>query len=151
MTPTDSQTPKMSHKQETALAALLTAPTIAIAASAAGISEATLLRWLKDEQFATAYRDARRAVVSHAVTKLQAGCASAVRTLLAVAEDAEAPASSRVSAARSVLDFSMKAVELEDLAERVETMEQRLAAHLLIALLTHVGNRSGSLFRSPGV
>jgi hypothetical protein len=31
---------------------------------------------------------------------------------------------SEISAAKSIMDFSLKAVELEDLAERVETLER---------------------------
>ena len=127
MTTSDSSTPKMERKRETAIAALLVAPSIEAAAKSAGISEATLLRWLKDEAFATSYRDARREVVSQAVTQLQSSCGLAVKTLCDIAEDSEAPASSRVAAARAILDTSIKAVEIEDLAARIEMLEQLTA------------------------
>lgn len=128
MTASDSSTPKMGHKQEKAVAALLSEKTIAGAASLAGVSEATLLRWLKEEGFATAYRTARREVVTHAVCRLQRASSEAVDTLCAVASDATAPASSRVAAARAILDASLRAIEIEDLGTRVEEMEARLAA-----------------------
>jgi len=39
---------KLSRKQEQAIAALLTCPTIEQAAKAAGVGETTLWRWLQD-------------------------------------------------------------------------------------------------------
>jgi DNA-binding MurR/RpiR family transcriptional regulator len=128
MTANDSDAPKMSRNQEKGLAALLSERTIAAAAQSAGISEATLLRWLKEETFANEYRAARREVVSHAITQLQSACSDAVAALCSIAEDATAPASSRVAAARTILDTSIKAVELEDLAARIERLEQMQAA-----------------------
>jgi DNA-binding MurR/RpiR family transcriptional regulator len=114
---------KLTPKQETAIAHLLSERTIAAAATASDISEATLLRWLKKPEFATAYRDARREVVTHAITGLQRSCSEAVATLLAIATNPEAPAAARVTAARTILDTSIRAVELEDLAARVEALE----------------------------
>jgi len=45
-----------------------------------------------------------------------------------VAEDREAPASSRVAAARTILEQSIGAIELMDLQERVEMLEKMLPA-----------------------
>jgi hypothetical protein len=117
---------KLSRNHERAIAALLSAPTIAEAAKAAGIGEATLGRWLKDERFATAYRDARRAVLSVAMNRIQRAIDKAVSTLEAVMDDTQAPASARVSAARSVLEMSAKTIELDDLAARVAEIERSL-------------------------
>jgi DNA-binding MurR/RpiR family transcriptional regulator len=113
----------MTAKHEKLLAALLCSPTIQGAAKVAGISEATALRYLKEAEFSDAYRDARREVVSHALTGLQAACSEAVKTLREVATDITAPASSRVSAAKSILEMSVRSIELDDLAARVETLE----------------------------
>jgi ribulose 1,5-bisphosphate carboxylase large subunit-like protein len=46
--------------------------------------------------------------------------------LRSVCEDSEAPASARVSAAKAILDGAVKAVELQDLAARVEELEAAL-------------------------
>jgi len=116
----------MTDKQEKLLATLLCEPTIEKAAIAAGISEATALRYLKDSEFVEAYRSARREVVNHALTTLQRGCSEAVATLLAVANDSQAPASSRVSAAKAILDTSIRAVEIDDLGARLKVLEELL-------------------------
>jgi tRNA U55 pseudouridine synthase TruB len=110
--------------QEAALAALLTCANIEIAAKKAKVGARTLYRWLaEDAAFREQYRAARREIVSHAIGQMQRNCAVAVRVLAEITEDADAPASSRVSAARAILDTSVKAVELDDLAARIEALE----------------------------
>jgi hypothetical protein len=114
---------KLSRKQEALIAALLLAPTLADAAHTAGIGEVTAWRWLKEPTFQTAYREARRAVVQQAITKAQRATGTAVETLVTIMQDVNAPASARVSAAKTVLDISVKAVELEDLEQRLAALE----------------------------
>ncbi|MFA7468121.1 MAG: transposase family protein [Desulfotomaculaceae bacterium] len=115
---------KLTRKQEQAIAALLLQPTIAEAARSANIGETTLWRWLQVEGFQVAYAKAKKEAVAQAVARLQQITSKAVDTLQAVMEDEEAPASSRVTAARVVLETSLKAIELEDLAARVEQLEK---------------------------
>jgi DNA-binding MurR/RpiR family transcriptional regulator len=119
---------KLSRKQEVAIAALLTCPTLAEAAQRAGISEPTLGRWLRRDDFQTAYRQARREAVSQAIAHLQRVSGEAVETLRAIMADGKAPASARVTAARAVLEVAIKAVELEDLEARIADLEARLTA-----------------------
>lgn len=115
---------KKSRKEDGALAALLAYPTIGEAAKAAGIGESTLLRWLQDPEFYERFMKARRQAVSHAVSRIQQATTTAVDTLAEVMQDAEAPPASRVSASKTVLDIAFKAVELEDLAVRIEALER---------------------------
>jgi len=51
---------KLDDRAEAAIAALLTERTHALAATKAGISEATLARWLQASAFQKAYKAARR-------------------------------------------------------------------------------------------
>jgi hypothetical protein len=118
--------PKMSRKQELAIAALLREPTIHEAAEAVGIAPITLLRWLQVPTFRDSYRVARRQVVEVAIAQLQAATIEAVETLRKVMADDEAPASSRVSAARTALETAIRGIELLDLEARVERMERAL-------------------------
>ena len=114
---------KLSRKQEVAIAALLTCSAITDAAHQCGIGAVTLHRWLKDATFQTAYREARRAVVQQAIVQVQHATGTAVQTLLAVMQDANAPASAKVSAAKAILETAVKAVELEDLEARIVALE----------------------------
>ena len=49
---------KLNRKQEQAVVALLTEPTIAKAAEAIGVGEKSLRRWMNLEQFGETYRQA---------------------------------------------------------------------------------------------
>jgi len=116
----------ISRKQDTAIGALLSQPTILAAAESVGVGESTLRRWLKDGDFLTAYRAARREAVSQAVGHLQGACSVAVLALTDISQDVNCPASARVSAARTVLELALKGVELEDLTVRVEELESQV-------------------------
>ena len=115
---------RLTRKQEKAVCALLSEPTIVAAAEKAGVAEITVRRWLKLPAFLSRYREACRQMVDTAIGRLQEACAEAVVTLREVMGDAEAPVSSRVTAARAVLEMSLKAVELQDLEVRVDALEE---------------------------
>jgi len=114
------------QREEQAIAALLSEPTIAAAATKAGIGESTLLRWMAEPDFKARYRAARRSLVEGAIGRLQQAATMAVdaltRNLTCGIPAVE------VGAAKSVLDQAVKAVELVDLAERVEALEQAAEA-----------------------
>ena len=113
---------KRPRQEEAAIAALLSEPTIAEAAQKAGISKSTLLRWLAAPEFKARYRGARRSVVEGAIGRLQQASTQAVDAL--VRNLTCGTPAVEVGAARSILDQSVKAIELVDLAERVEQLEQ---------------------------
>jgi hypothetical protein len=96
---------------------------MAKAAATAGVGEVTVWRWLQIPEFKEQYRLANWEVVSQAVGHLQGACSVAVLALTDISQDVSCPASTRVSAARTVLELALKGVELEDLAVRVEELE----------------------------
>jgi DNA-binding transcriptional MerR regulator len=114
---------KLSRKQDQAITAMVTCASITEAAAQCGLAEVTLRRWLKQDGFQQAYRDARRAVVQHAIVQVQRATGEAVETLRAVMQDTDASASARVSAAKAILETAVKAVELEDLEARIAALE----------------------------
>ncbi len=117
---------KLNAKQERALVALLDCGEIKEAAETAGITKVTLWRWLQSPEFQSRYRAARRQLVETAIAQLQSDCTIAVRVLREVAEDKQAPASSRVAAAKTIIEQSIGAIELMDLQDRVEMLEKML-------------------------
>jgi hypothetical protein len=117
---------KYGRKQEEAIAALLSQRNVEEAAKATGVSPKTLLRWLQVPEFQIAYRDARRAAFGQSIARLQQASSAAVSTLLKVMVDPNAPASSRVRAADSVLDHTLKAIEVEDIEVRVAAIERSM-------------------------
>ena len=117
---------KMSRKQEGAIAALLTAPSVAAAAEVAGIGVQTLIRWMRDADFARAHLAARREAVSQASARLARACGDAVEALQATAADAATAPGTRVNAARAILEYAYRAVEVDDLAPRLAELEALL-------------------------
>ena len=116
---------KFGRKQEEAIAALLTQRNIEESAKAIGIVPNTLLKWMKDPQFDTAYREARRAAFRQSIARLQQASSAAVTTLLKLMVEPGPPASVKARAADSVLDHAAKAIELEDIEARVAELERQ--------------------------
>jgi hypothetical protein len=117
----------LSPKQEKALASLLALGEVKAAAKDARVGETTLWRWLKDEAFAAAYREGRRKMAEAGASSLTAASAKASKVLLDIAEDKQASASARVSAARAIIEHSFKTIEMLDLLPRVAALEKTLA------------------------
>jgi hypothetical protein len=115
---------KFGRKQEEAIAALLTQRNIDEAAKTIGIAPNTLLKWMKEPGFDAAYREARRLAFRQSVARLQQASGAAVSTLLKVMLDVNAPHSTRVRAADSVLDHAAKAIEIEDVEARESDLER---------------------------
>lgn len=115
----------VTARQTRAVLALLSAPSHEEAAQAAGISHTTLYRWLAhDELFIDAYREARRVAVEQAIARLQQSSSEAVEVLRSIMQGQGHPAAARVTAARTVLEMSLKAVELEEIAGRLAALEE---------------------------
>lgn len=117
---------KQSRKQDLAIMALLTEKTLKNAAEKVGIGEATLWRWMQEEEFKEKYREAKQQAVSHVTARLRQSMTIAVDTLIEIAENGKAPAKARVDASRTLLEFGFKAHEMEDLQQRVEQLEEQL-------------------------
>jgi hypothetical protein len=123
---TDTLTPR----QEKAIGYLLAEPSIRQAAQRAGIPEKTIYNWLGTPAFAEAYRLARREAANQAIAQLQQYSSTAARVIVSIMVKESTPIALRLSAARTVLEFAVKAVELEDLAARLEALERAYAAKL---------------------
>jgi hypothetical protein len=119
---------KFERKKEEAIAALLTHRNIEEAATAIGIATKTLLRWMKEPEFDSSYRYARRAAFGQSVARLQQASGAAVTTLLKVMVDSNTPASTKVQAADSVLNHTAKAIELDDIEARLSDLERATEA-----------------------
>jgi hypothetical protein len=115
---------KFGRKKEETIAALLTQRNVEEAAKSIGISTQTLVRWLKVPEFQVEYREARRAAFGQSIARLQQASSAAVSVLVKIMIDPNAPHSTRVRAADSVLDHAVKAIEIEDIDVRVSALEE---------------------------
>ena len=121
---TDDLQRALTPVQERAIIALLNEQTISRAAGVAEVGQRTLYRWLRQPEFSRAYREARREAFGQAIALTQRYAPVAVNTLVQVMMDDGAPSSSKVAAATTLLRFGREGIELDDLAVRVEALEQ---------------------------
>ena len=115
---------KLTVRQHKALSALMTEPNVGKAAIAAEVPERTLRAWLKKPDFDAAYRAARRESVQQATARLQYASSAAVSVLCQLMTRDTVHASIRLSAAKTILELSIKAIEIDDLAARLEALER---------------------------
>ena len=115
---------KFGRKKEEAIAALLSHRTLEVASRAVGITPNTLMRWQKEPEFQTSYREARRAAFGQCIARLQQASGVAVTVLLKVLADPATPASVKVRAVDSVLSHAAKAIEIEEIEARVAVLER---------------------------
>lgn len=94
------------------------------AARAIGVAPNTLLKWMKDREFAAAYRKARSAVVTQSIARLQRSTGAAVATLQKLMVDPNSPASTKGQAAKAILLLAIKGVELDDFEARLDDLER---------------------------
>ena len=114
---------KFGRKKEDAIVALLTTRTVEEAARAVGVSTKTLLRWMKELEFDTAYRAAKRAAFGQSIARLHQLTSAAVTTLGKVMLEPGTPPATRVRAADSILNHTSKAIEIEEIEARVAALE----------------------------
>jgi len=119
----------LTPKQRRAVELLAAGYSYREAASELGIGEATLRRWRKKAHFAEALREAEKAVWDATLRKLRALGEKAVRALGKALDDPEGTPSSRIAAARAVLEMGARAeafARLEELERRLASLEERI-------------------------
>jgi hypothetical protein len=114
----------ITPRKEKALAALLTAPTRTAAAKTAGIGESTLRMYMKDPEFVEAYRAAVDAQLAEATDYSRQLLTPALEALRDILQDPGATAGARVNAARTVLEYSARLIDTNDLARRLEDIKR---------------------------
>ena len=114
----------LTQKQNRALLALLTHPTREEAAKAAGITSKTLRTYLEDPVFQAAYKAALAELLEDATTQAKQSLNPALTALREITEDREQQSQARVSAARSLLEYSLKLTEQVDILTKLEELEK---------------------------
>ena len=114
----------MTPRQEKALAALVTSPTIKAAATAAGIDYRTIRRYLEDPDFLQEYRHITTELLADARMRGQQLLSPALDTLAEICTNPAAKNAERIAAARSLLEWACRLTELTDIVERLEALER---------------------------
>jgi len=86
------------------------------------VHESTLRRWLAEPEFAKAYERARSQVLQATGTLLRNKALAAVLVLGEIMASDQSKPMTRVAAARGVLEFCFRSVEMDGLQEIRETL-----------------------------
>lgn len=113
----------MRSDKEKALSALLTSDTKAEAARKAGISDRTLRTYLADPAFNAEYQRRKKKLLSDATHQMQQSMKIAVSTLRGIIQKQESKDSDRITAARLILEYSLRYTEITDILSRIEELE----------------------------
>jgi hypothetical protein len=113
----------LSPRQNRAIAALMTTPTIGQAAEAAQVSRAQLSRWMALPEFQAELERERRAMMKAATDALRQAAGEAVAALRRVLKDPETSPAVVVQAASAVLSHAYKAAEQADVVARLDALE----------------------------
>lgn len=105
----------MTPRKIKAIQALLRCPTKQEAAREAGIAESTLRSYLADLEFQAELRKAFARMVDDAANDLKRTLSPAIQALQSIVADEEQSASARISAARSLLEYSLRYSEFSDI------------------------------------
>lgn len=134
-TPADGLSPapkghgaKSAAVRQRAIVALLSEPSLGLAAKRCGVGERTLRRWMaNDEAFQAELANARRATFEAGLVRVQALAELAVQTLEELLGAKKHPAV-RLGAARTVLEMATASHDAEVLLNRVNDLLARVRA-----------------------
>ncbi len=124
-TNTTNKTPgkALTAQQQRAIRAMLTARTVEDAAKAAGVSRATMFRWLADASFCDELRRAERDALATVTRRLTALAVDAAQVLDDTMSDPDAKRADKLRAADIALGKMLDLRKLYDLEERVAALE----------------------------
>jgi DUF438 domain-containing protein len=103
---------------------LLEARSIEEGCKRAGVSKATVYEWLKDDVFRNELKRQRNLIIDSAADTLKANIAKATETLVKHLDSEHE--NIIIRAAESIIEFTQKALEHEELERRIEALEARL-------------------------
>ncbi len=118
---TSQASPPLSHRQELAVAAILSCATLEAARQKTRVGKTTLFKWLKQPSFQTALQRQRTALVDQAFNRLRVAMTQATEKLIELLGAPEPGIQLR--AAQTILEHGIKAEELQALERRLEAIE----------------------------
>lgn len=118
---------KITPQQQRAIAALLSTRNVAEAARTAKVGNRTLHRWLDDPTFRAHLASAEGNLIDAATRRLLQYQDAALTVVLTIMADQRHPASVRLRAATSVIDYMLQLRELRNVEQRLSALEQAYA------------------------
>lgn len=105
---------------------ILTTSTYEEAAEKSGVSKSTLYRLRKDAEFQDIINQVKNGMFQDTLKKAQAYSMESLETLRTIMNDEAATDSSRVSAARTILELGLNSAEQEMIIHKIEELERMM-------------------------
>ena len=121
---TITQKPELSGRQLAAIHGLLEFGTVDAVARKLKISRSTLYSWLNQELFRSQLEKERKSIYQNGLERLKAATEKAAEALIQLLESKDRR--ERRFAAKDIINFAIKAVESQDLEERISHLEELL-------------------------
>ena len=116
---------KSKISDEKLLAVLTVTPTVTAAAAALGCGTRTIFRRLESPAFREQYERMQRDALLTASAGLYGRVGAAVDTMAEIMTDGQAGASTRLQAARLLIDAALRVAEVVDIEQRLDALERR--------------------------
>lgn len=115
----------MAKNREVIAMNLLTSGSYQECCERCGISEKTLRKLRRDPDFQEIVKQTKKEMFQVSMDKAQASSIKALEVLNSIMSDTTATDSSRVSAARTVLELAYSSVEQEEILSKLDEIERR--------------------------
>ena len=111
------------RRSEEVIAALMAGRSMRQAAQDCGIGYRTLKEWFASPWFRAEYGAAKQQLLDATINQLRSIGSEAVSGLYDVVTNVANPPAARVSAARAILEVLLRAMEVQDISERLARLE----------------------------
>lgn len=114
---------KLSIKQELAINELLKGNSIVDSAKNIGISEATLNRWIANDQFKLVLNDRKKKIVDNCIESINLMGNKAIKVLNNILDNENASDNIKLNASKTVLDMILKFNEQNNIIDKIQEIE----------------------------
>lgn len=125
---------RLSSKQASLIAALLTEPSQTAAAASLGISKTTVSRWMNQKEFCQVYRHTRRIVVDYALGRMQTATSQAVETLMSISSHGRRD-SDRIRASMAILEYALRGLHQGEVVDHEGVDQHPVTTSDLVTIL----------------
>ena len=109
---------------EKIIAALLSTESKRAAAKVLGIRPQTLAARMNDDAFQKLYKESKKDLIKESITSIQAKTGRAIEIIYEIADNPEIAPQIRLNAAETIIRYSHKFTESEEILSRIEELEE---------------------------
>lgn len=110
---------------EKIIAALLSTESKRAAAKVLGIRPQTLAARMNDDAFQKLYKESKKDLIKESITSIQAKTGRAIEIIYEIADNPEIAPQIRLNAAETIVRYSHKFTESEEILTRIEELEEQ--------------------------